>query len=399
MDPTCSWRKVEDRDKQGLTIPVMTQKPEHGLHGFVLHNECWGLLNRAMSPRSVSLERLLRICKSLPFPLRFDGVSWGHEYGGLAFYDDEHYYPWEDRFKVDEAFLKIHTEVESDPMKVSWPSPLAQPQSHGSSSVLSHQTRDCFSCFPWEILELIAINLPTGDALRLRLASRSFLPIFDSQIFWASRFHPAAERGFMFEAHEQSEIPDWRGLWRATVNPADCGIRNRRRIWSIIQVVGRLLDLRLCPTHQSQQPDDRSLDNAAMSVAAGLWHESGTRRFYEGCKVQGYQRITIPSNLLQLAATVVNIAGATYISGIRFVGAADSEVSLGYITKRSEVRVRVSRLSGFELAMGSRGLRALRGIVNKGNRLPWLGDPTDTPITERLIEPESMSMIEAGYDV
>ena len=377
----------------------MIHRPVDGLHGFLLHDKCWILLNRAISPPSVPLERLLRLCESLPFPLRFDGVSWDHGYGGLTVYDDQHCYPWEDRVKVDRSFLEIHPEVESDPMKITWPLPLAQPQSHGSSSVSSYRTRDCFSCFPWEILELIAINLSSGDALRLRLASRSFLPIFDSQILWASRFHPAAERGFMFEAHEQREIPDWRGLWRATINPTDCRIQNLRRIWSIIQVVERLLDLRLCPTHQSQRPDDRSLDNPAMSITADLWQESSTQRFYQGCRVQGYQRVTIPPKLLQLAATVVNIAGTTYISGIRFVGAAGSESSLGYIMKRSEVGVRVSKLSGFELAMGSRGLHALRGIVDDGNQSPWLGDPKDTPITERLIEPESMSMIEAGYDV
>jgi hypothetical protein len=38
------------------------------------------------------------------------------------------------------------------------------------------QRHNCFSRLPWEILEAIAIKLPTDDALGLRHASKAFLP-------------------------------------------------------------------------------------------------------------------------------------------------------------------------------------------------------------------------------
>jgi len=48
--------------------------------------------------------------------------------------------------------------------------------------------------------------------------------------------------------------------------------------------------------------------------------------------------------------------------------------------------------------MGSRGLHALRIACSDGLRSHWLGNPTQAPITERLIELESSNTLEAGYD-
>jgi hypothetical protein len=69
-------------------LPVMQQDPLNGRHGFILHDACWHLLRKAFQPSEILLERLVKVCESLPFPLRGNVVSWGHDYGGLHFLDD-----------------------------------------------------------------------------------------------------------------------------------------------------------------------------------------------------------------------------------------------------------------------------------------------------------------------
>ena len=401
LDSDCDWRKAEDRSQQGQTIPVMTQYPENQVHGYVLHAACWSLLEKFAAPRAVPLDRLLQLCKSLPFPLRYDGVSWDHAYGGLVFYDDENNYPWEDRFKPHESNgqLTIDAVAKSDPINIPSPPSLLRRQGRDQDPPVgsSHWTADCFGHFPLEIRETMAIYLSTEDALTLRIASRSFLPIFYSSKFWASRFCAVADRGFLFEARERTGPLDWRALWRATANPRCCGIRNRRRIWSIIQMVWGLLDMSLRQMQHHPQRSAFTLSNSAVSVAADMRDRFAA--FHEGCSVQGYQCITIPPELSQLAVTLVDAGGISYISGIRLLAVTTSDVCLGYIAKEKEVIFQVSRIGGFELAMGSRGLHALRITYTDQSRSPWLGDPIGIPITQRLTGFESLDLLEAGFDV
>ena len=95
------------------------------------------------------------------------------------------------------------------------------------------QTGDCFSTLPWEILEAVAINLPTRDALVLRQASRAFLPVLTTQIFWASRFQPGHEREYLFEKRNK-EQRDWISLYRRTshaYSPPRLKIREEFGVW------------------------------------------------------------------------------------------------------------------------------------------------------------------------
>ncbi|XWW96460.1 hypothetical protein V2A60_004434 [Cordyceps javanica] len=72
----------------------------HGLHGFVLHDACWNLLQRFPGASDLSLERLLSVCESLPFLLWLNGLGWGHNYEGLFRYWPEGFYPWLEQFRV-----------------------------------------------------------------------------------------------------------------------------------------------------------------------------------------------------------------------------------------------------------------------------------------------------------
>lgn len=83
---------------------------------------------------------------------------------------------------------------------------------HPTELSLDTKPHDCFSKLSWEILEAIAIELPTEDALGLRRISRAFLPLFSSATFWASRFKASADRRFMFETWNSRDVTDWMSL-------------------------------------------------------------------------------------------------------------------------------------------------------------------------------------------
>lgn len=52
---------------------------------------------------------------------------------------------------------------------------------------------DCFALLPWELCVKVAILLSTNDALNLHRASASFLPLYTSRCFGASRFSADGE--------------------------------------------------------------------------------------------------------------------------------------------------------------------------------------------------------------
>jgi hypothetical protein len=67
-DPRLRWDDPGHRPTTADLFRVMRQSPENGRHGFVLHDECWLLLQKAFEPDSVPIDRLLNVCNSLPFP-------------------------------------------------------------------------------------------------------------------------------------------------------------------------------------------------------------------------------------------------------------------------------------------------------------------------------------------
>src|SRR5690349_23528875 len=54
--------KFSDSDR----FAVMSARPLNGRHGYVLHDACWNLLEKACEPCNVPLERLYEVCSSVP---------------------------------------------------------------------------------------------------------------------------------------------------------------------------------------------------------------------------------------------------------------------------------------------------------------------------------------------
>ena len=382
----------------------MQKSPVNDRHGYVVHDACWCLLEKFLHPRAVPLARLLKICESLPFPLRGSGVSWGHNYGGLVLLDEKSHYPWEAQLIGQSDSSEVMDQARMNPYDVP-EIPLllkTRPQTPPGLGPLG-QGNDCFSVLPWEILEVIAIYLSTRDALTLRLASRSFLPIFTSQTFWASRFGRGGDRDFIFEKRNGREKGDWRALYRLGNDiHSPPGLKNRRRVWALIRSFTDSLSL--------------YLDDASKAAPIDLGHpglqwieQSGDRRhgpssgyyarFDEGCRRFDKQRTSIPHDLSQLAVSTITVGGVEYVAGIRLVTGKDRDICLGYIAEGSELMLDVIALKGFVLAVGPRGIRALQVIGMDESISRWFGCPKGSPITRRLTNFESITALEVGFDV
>ena len=173
----------------------MRQPAADDIRGYVLHHAYWCLLQKATEPASLSLERLTSVCESLPFPLGSNGLCWGHEYGEFLRPDIDSAYPWMERFSYRSILAVSVMGAWDDPYDglifcTMSPTTVDRPE---SPLQLDNGT-DRFSQLPWELREMIFVPLPTKDALNLRLACRSFLPLFSSVVFWSSRFEPDGER-------------------------------------------------------------------------------------------------------------------------------------------------------------------------------------------------------------
>ncbi|KAH0544334.1 hypothetical protein FGG08_001475 [Glutinoglossum americanum] len=402
-DPAMRWDDQDYLFQASDELPVMRQLPENGRHGFVLHDACWRLLQNALEPNNIPFERLIGVCRSLPFPLRGIGVCWGHDYGGLTFFDDQDHYPWEDRLVERCGSSETLQYAKEDPYDIPEIPGLLMMRSQKPPHLVSNtQGRDCFSVLPWEILEAIAISLPTGDALNLRRASKAFLPILTSQTFWASRFEAQHDRDFIFEKRNNRESRDWITLYRIT-NRAHSppGLKNRRRVWGLIRALINSLRLRLDDALESSRIN-LSADGLRWSEIAGdVKPEAASghcEAFNEGCRLFRKQCAPMPSDLSRIAFSIAVAGNVEYVAGMRFMTDNDVDIRLGYMAEGNELFLEVTVVRGFVLAMGLRGIGALRVISGDGCVSKWFGCPKDLPVTERLAGFESISALEVGVD-
>lgn len=227
---------------------MLRQRPVNGQYGFPFHEACWSLLDTVYSPELIPCKALFEVCKSLPFPSEGAGLSWGHSFGGLVMANNQDYYPWEDRFVDRDGDSAQCDAARHDPYHVPEIRllPLEDPKTPQFTSLAQRQNivPNCFTALPQEICFEIASYLPTVDALSARRASRSFIPIFYNNLFWASRFRADADRSWLFESREWNKTSDWRWLYHRTNRVhRDGGIQNRERVWKLIQQVQRILCL------------------------------------------------------------------------------------------------------------------------------------------------------------
>ena len=115
----------------------------------------------------------------------------------------------------------------------------------------------------------------------------------------------------------------------------------------------------------------------------------------QGSRILKEVRTFIPKTLSKVAFSVVQAGEADYVVGLR----GGDEKQLGYCAEGRELFFEVRALTGFSVAVGPRGIRALQVICGDGTRSPWFGRSGDTPITGRLARSNCITALEVGFDV
>jgi hypothetical protein len=320
----------------------------------------------------------------LPFPLRGNGVSWGHDYGGLHFLDDLNYYPWDDRLLEECHNAKLLLYAKSDPYDVpEIPTLLATRLEHPTELPLNTQLNDCFSRLPWEILEAIAVKVPTEDALGLRRFSQAFLRLLFSATFWASRFKASADRGFIFEMWKSRDVTDWMSLYRLTGRTyGPSGLQNRRRIWDLARPLKDIASLRLADGLKTTSLDEKFAYLRWSKVAGDIMDEVAyaPSNFNEGCRIFGTHVAHIPKYLSKIGFSISSYANVTYIAGVRLITERGPDICLGFVSEGKEVIKEVTALRGLILAVGSRGIHALQVVSQDASLSEWVGCPDKSAI-------------------
>ena len=412
-DPTARW------DDPGYAHPVedefavMGQRKINGRLGFIFHEACWSLLERAFHPASVPVIRVFEVCDSLPEAMGGESINWGHDYGGLAIVKDAHSFPWEDRFS-DRQFPQgwFDTPYSADPGAVSEADeilagtpptspPLENSSLYTRSTVLSNE--DPFSSFPTELCSAVAEYLLTPDAMNARQASRSFWHLFHSQQFWASRFRGMSDRSWLFEAHNHNSAGrDWRWLYRCTTDSQiGPGLRNRKRIWALIQHLTGIVELQWSQLSSVVPALDQGQNWVLAAGSMPVQQPEGFTQLLEGCWCFRKERVAIPEAISQVSTSTVRVGNSEYIAGILLRTISGDVLQLGYAySKARSPSVQLSGLAGFNLAVGLGGILALQCIDEKtGEASAWLGCPDDAPKTERLSIGTRTTALEVGFDV
>ncbi|KAK4167449.1 hypothetical protein QBC43DRAFT_376620 [Cladorrhinum sp. PSN259] len=415
-DPAARWDDPGYTNPEEHEVESLSPYEQNDRRGSVFHDACWSLLERAFHPAPAPLVRLFNVCNSLDFVLARGMLDWGHDYRGLAILDTESFFPWEQRL-AQRAFPDGWSDVpySADPLIIpeidqilTEPPSEVPPFGSFSGAVLSGN--DPFESLPDELCSAVAFHLPTRDVLNARRASRSFWHVFYSQQFWASRFDVSSERSWLFESRNTSykaKVRDWRWLYHRTM---DCRIgralKNRKRIWGLIQDVAVLTELSWAEPELPPSPPLQ--DHTSWLLAAGSLPDKDLKDFSQlerGCSRRKSQQVALPDAISQVSTSSVPVGDAEYITGISLTTVAGEVIRLGYRGGKERSVSISGGLLGFNVAVGSRGIHALQCIGGGTEGAPsvaaapaWLGCPDDAPKTERLVVGTPITALDVGFD-
>ncbi|TQW07179.1 hypothetical protein V2A60_000803 [Cordyceps javanica] len=406
-DYNTRWDDEGYEEPEDDLIGVLTSPPQHGRWGFPFHEACWSLLEAAIAPEPVPLRRLFDLCRSFPMSESEYAPNWGHYYGGLdrghpdnglcvEVGGDSDEYTSHHRLCLTQI-AKLNPfhipELERPPV---W-----QERNVPGMNFANAQIFNLFVWLPHELLFMIAAQLPTRDYLNMRLASRSFIPLFHDRNFWATRFGPGSERSWVFESRQWDRAIDWQQLYRDTScahrSPA---MHNRERVWLLAQYVRRLLEPRFA------SPESTSLlladpgDSRTAGAEVRSWNANDPYEdFPTGC-VSLYRSASfkIPLSIDRISFFFNCLGEAQYVVGLKVVGMCGAVVELGYIAEETAVSVSGKRLTGLRLALEQTGIRAVQCVFDNDIDTPWIGSPANAGQTNKLVSSGRLGEIYAHFD-
>lgn len=280
---------------------------------------------------------------------------------------------------------------------------------------------DPLGILPFEIREEIATYLSTAEMFNLRLASRAMLDTFASQTFWKTRFYVNQDCGFLgylltdLKKRKSCPTVDWQLLYRAADKiPVHVDqLEIRKQIWDMHQW------LKTTATMKSTAEDHRVMTFEEERTRRWEWKvvqgaifpddETIVSKTYRYLEASYKQTISIPQCLTGIRASILHERDRTYITGMDLIREDNSMISVGYKLPGEHVMLAIRSLRGFEVAVGSGGIRALKPITTP-NSSQWLGSPTDFDprwhlqcdkacITSRLVSDVEIDALEFTFDV
>jgi hypothetical protein len=422
--------------------------------GYPIHNSCWDILTRVCANATVppDPQAILDLCRS--FPLDWDCISWGHDYGGVKLHrKDEgrhHMYLRMERTSAEYQasehdpcviselrHLSLQLSSVSLASEVSWSRLLHSYRSQEgcasiidwdlitqledmqrrentiSVSIKSHQD-DPFAVLPVETRMDILLYLSSTDVTSIRHASPCYASTTLPESFWRSRFGPNKEFEYVTEPPPHQLGPIRWQLWYLlnkklrSLDSSQSAV-NSKRVWGLARYLCSLIYQRLYNVNILSVSALFSLGY----IDAGSYGSNNWFTFSAGCNILDYQVIEPPKDLCKVLISCTSLAGNTYVSGLRFMSTLGADDDLGYFFANdnftatwSDGRQECRYIQGLVLAVDDRGIRGLSILSRSGEPSEWIGEYEDIPKRRLAIPHSSLSeapttvqLIRGGFDV
>lgn len=398
-------------DDASFQFPDRTWVSARDRHSFALHDNCCALLQQFFHPGLLPVSRLHQACLSCVAQYGRDYLSWGpgHDYGGIINVSSR--FPWAE---ANDCYLPLRSArrnprdpwdisevngyLERSQLDASTPARRKGPKRAWARKPPAKRVRlggnttsNIFTELPLEMLEYILTFLPTDvvkNLARISKAIKMIIPSCLGPTFWASRFQVPFECAFVFEALVYKGPLNWKSLYFTIQNSSSRRLKNRRRIWSLIQSLSEILELKW---NQVLLPLTQEKEERRWKRVHRIWHGHSTSQV-------STVRTSIPALLRHIRVSIVSAGNATYVAGIRFISNEEKNVCVGY-TNGAESCLETTEIYGFVVAVGSRGIHALRVVTPTGQLSQWFGDPNGVPKTRRLMTCQPITALEASFDV
>ncbi|KAH7081706.1 hypothetical protein BKA63DRAFT_504385 [Paraphoma chrysanthemicola] len=436
-DHGCHTEMVMLRWAAPTLLPDGTLPPDSAVSGYVVHENCWKLLSWALYPQPVNVQTLNLFFRSFGTMPECQVVTWGHTYGGLFASNDADNWSIHLRnergYTVGTRIWKANPSiVENDRIQdqlTSWGSKGSQVQSKSEEqSVASGDTpsltpadgQDCFEDLPPELLENVIMFLPSEDVLPAKLASRAIARLQLSKAFWYSRFWPGQEYEYLIEpllhkagAITEAQFSDPKIVYDfLRTEPESLVLANRRRIHELLRPI--VSGLQYFASHEKRfgttEPSGRALaslwqpeledeDTARWECAYGELLDSELQPYHFGCRPLFKRLVVLAKDVVAVHVSVLPFhSGVTYVTGLRFCLADNTEETIGYILQGKETMIQTGGvLRGFHVVASNRGIHGL-GILNKDGRIAATAGLKKENGGRRLGWGESVRKVKAYFD-
>lgn len=387
---------------------------------FIAHEDCWTFLDRQLTGLIGKLKFLnlvQSVYRSFPDlrgpsndddPRRDDWEEWWDDCEDGV---DEGLWPWQSHLTRATAQQDHSTRSPLDVLPELKVFLKRMPEQNLPEAFTGDHTGnctrvrpdDCFSVLAPELIIMIASYLPSHEALALRTLSRSFGFIFHDQQFWASRFTPDGERSWLAEVRraQLDQAPDWRLLYHES-RPSNPGVyfSNAKRVIASVRMLSQIHRLRHIEDPWRRAQSHRELPSDA-EIVHGLVPNQYNTDFREGCRVFVTHRAWDIHWPIAVSVYTVQLGSggkrASYICGIKILCKNQSR-GVGYQSSM-EHTVSVDELTGFEVSVARRGIKAIRCQSGSGDLTPWLGHPEGGIETDGLLYGRRVNAIGGWFDV